>query len=579
MDDPLLPAKRKRDQLDAPSGMKEEEGARAARASAGEQLGVSGGGSPEAVTVALLSGHDDPCTNEQYTMWKERLFTDVWLQARHTQGNVSSAPTGRAALCLSWPLCRHPLYLTRLLLCLAAVSPIFRRVTRASRRARGCLAHACSWPASRRTSRSCSSAPSSCGAWTGTPSLWTCLAGSTPWRWWWRRVCGWRARGGVWHPSGLVCLARLTRSCCLTQALYSRRLRMSVGAGPYCVLDVLRVANFLDVRCVLDVALAFLQANLSTSNALRVASLGEAHGLADVRAAAVEFVVNNFEAMVGSGGDCAGSSSAMVDTGFVAIDKALLVELLQSDRLRVNGEMTVFRALMAWLDANDDLMAPPLTTEQPGQGITATGQSLPLDDDAPHDGHDAAGCNSAPQPGRPCPHHLLSLIRFQYIPQEFLFGEVAPHPRLQTLGAKDMLLSTLREFNVSNTLAAVPPAAPPSPATAATADPLPPSAEPGMLLSIKAYPPRQYDKVDSRTVPMGTQLRVRDCEELVRGLCDTLPVDQPIKFVMRMKQTIGQQGRLMQKSRRGSLKLHFDLPELPDERRDFWYPAEALSYV
>jgi hypothetical protein len=355
---------------------------------------------------------------------------------------------------------------------------------------------------------------------------------------------------------------------------------MSVGAGPHCVLDVLRVANFLDVRCVLDVALTFLKANLSTGNALRVATLGEVHGLADVRAAAVEFVVNNFEAMVGTWDGATSSSSAVADTGFVAIDKALLVELLQSDRLRVSGEMTVFRALMAWLDANDDLMAPPHTSEPPGQGTTATGQSLPLDDDAPHGGHDAAGCNSAPQPGRPCPPNLLSLIRFQYIPQEFLFGEVVPHPRLQTLGAKDLLLGTLQEFErmcTPHTVVAIPAGPPPG---AAPADPLPPPrpAEPGML-SIKAYPPRQYDKVDSRTVPMGTQLRVRDCEELVRGLCDTLPADQPIKFVMRMKQTIGQLGRLTQKSRRGSLKLHFDLPELPDERRDFWYPAEALSYV
>jgi hypothetical protein len=111
MDDPLLPAKRKRDQLDAPSGVVDvEEGARAARVAGCEQPGASSGSSPEAVTVALLSGHDDPCTNEQYTMWKERLFTDVWLQARHGQG---ATRLDRGALvCLPWS-CHLPPHLTR----------------------------------------------------------------------------------------------------------------------------------------------------------------------------------------------------------------------------------------------------------------------------------------------------------------------------------------------------------------------------------------------------------------------------------------------------------------------------------
>lgn len=407
-----------------------------------------------------------------------------------------------------------------------------------------------------------------------------------PWFGRWARVGG-KAPGSA--PLGALPLTLLpSLPASPPQALYSRRLRMSVGPGPHCVLDVLRVANFLDVRCVLDVALTFLKANLSASNALRVASLGEVHGLADVRAAGVEFVVANFEAMVG----CDASPSAVADTGFVTIDKALLIELLKSDRLRVSGEMTVFRALMAWLDANDDLMAPPPSTEPPGQG-----QSLPLDDDAPHDGlstagADAAGCNPMPQPGRPCPQHLLSLIRFQHIPLELLYREVIPHPRLQSLAAKQMVLDTTAlHFGLVDTAATTPGWAA-TPAGVGVAAPLPslPPAGPADGLaspvvaeagqpSFKGHPPRQYDKVDSRTVPMGTLLRVRDDEDMVRGLCDTTPADQPIKFVMRMKQTIGQLGRLMQKSRRGSLKLHFDLPELPDERRDFWYPAEALSYV
>jgi len=54
--------------------------------------------------------------------------------------------------------------------------------------------------------------------------------------------------------------------------------------------------------------------------------------------------------------------------------------------------------------------------------------------------------------------------------------------------------------------------------------------------------------------------------------------DAPIKFVSRMRVTIGQTGVLMAKSRRGSLKLRFDHLGLPAERRDFWYPAEALTF-
>ena len=82
MDEALLPAKRKRDSLDELYVVdKDEEGAKAGRAAGSEQA-CGSGGSGDGVTVALLSGHDDPCTNEQYTMWKERLFTDVWLQVR-----------------------------------------------------------------------------------------------------------------------------------------------------------------------------------------------------------------------------------------------------------------------------------------------------------------------------------------------------------------------------------------------------------------------------------------------------------------------------------------------------------------
>jgi hypothetical protein len=38
---------------------------------------------PDPPTEVLLSGHDDPGLAEQYALWRERLFTDVWLQIGH----------------------------------------------------------------------------------------------------------------------------------------------------------------------------------------------------------------------------------------------------------------------------------------------------------------------------------------------------------------------------------------------------------------------------------------------------------------------------------------------------------------
>ena len=149
MDEALLPAKRKRDSLEVLYVVdRDEEGAKAGRAAGSEQA-CGSGGSGDGVTVALLSGHDDPCTNEQYTMWKERLFTDVWLQVRQWSAACASGAhrmsRQRGAWGAFW-VSPPRAALTRRQLHTLCPPLTFRRVTRASQRAPGCPAPACCWP-------------------------------------------------------------------------------------------------------------------------------------------------------------------------------------------------------------------------------------------------------------------------------------------------------------------------------------------------------------------------------------------------------------------------------------------------
>jgi hypothetical protein len=215
------------------------------------------------------------------------------------------------------------------------------------------------------------------------------------------------------------------------------------------------------------------------------------------------------------------------------------------------------------------------------------------------------------QPGQP----LQVGLRLQHIPLEHLFREVSPHPRLQTLHAAQLIISTFAFHTLHpppppppppQAIAAaaaaahaadvaVPPGAAPPPPPAAAAEPAASAPSPASPLrsaggwlapagwscpgsSLAPQPPRRYSLVDPRVVRLHCALRVRDGEERVRQLCESLPADAPIKFVTRMRVTIGQTGVLMAKSRRGSLKLRFDHLGLPVDRRDFWYPPEALCY-
>jgi hypothetical protein len=117
--------------------------------------------------------------------------------------------------------------------------------------------------------------------------------------------------------------------------------------GPRSVLDVLRVANFLSVAVVNDAARGYLACHLAPRNALRVAALAEAHGLAEARDVAVAYAGDHFGEL----------AAAPVRCRLSRVDVGTLRVLLASDELRVEGELNVFTALMAWLDARDGEVA------------------------------------------------------------------------------------------------------------------------------------------------------------------------------------------------------------------------------
>jgi len=438
------------------------------------------------VEEVVLPGVDDPAVLEQFALWKERRFTDVWLQVRPSLSlspNRLSRTTAQAGHVGAPEGPRIPG--TRMLL--ASVSPYIRKLLLGTQQIPGLQGD----------------------------TIFVDVSG------------GAEALAQLVEVRGRAAAARelplheRPSLNCPAQALYSRRLRLSMR-GAHSVLDVLRVANFLAVACVLDAARQFLASHLRAGNALRVAALAEAHGLPEAKSAALRFAGEHFEELL----------ACPKRYGLTGLDQRSLMSLLSSDALRVDGELGVFRALMHWLDTREE-------EEGAASAVSPHPAVLPPS---------ASEVNAHPTP--PCPPHLLALIRLQHIPLEALYREVSPHPRMQAVLAKQCIIDTSAfHHSVAN------------PADA----------------PLTAQPPRRYARVDARIVRVGTVLRVLEDLETVRRLCDTLPPDQPIKFVGRMTATVGQRGEIVQKSRRGALKLRFEGLSLPEDRKDYWFPAEALT--
>lgn len=201
------------------------------------------------------------------------------------------------------------------------------------------------------------------------------------------------------------------------------------------------------------------------------------------------------------------------------VDEGTLAHLLASDLLVCASELDVFNVLMAWLDARDA---------------------------------EAEAAGGAPD-RTACPAHLFRLLRLQHVPLEDLYGSVAPHPRLHTAPAQALLVHIFAHVLL--------------PTGTVAPSVLPP------------LPMRRYTQVNGRAVQLQDRLRVRACEAQVRLLCETLPAENPIKFVSKMKVTVGQVGVVTTKSRRGSLKLRFEGLDLPEDKKEYWFPPEALCYM
>ena len=198
----------------------------------------------------------------------------------------------------------------------------------------------------------------------------------------------------------------------------------------------------------------------------------------------------------------------------------------------------------------------------------------------------AATDGGAARPARPrqCPPALLQLLRLAHVPLETLLREVNPHPRLQSATAKQAQVEALAAHlapGAGEKAAEAAAGAAPAAAAAAAAAPAPGAAAACVLFPSVGQlpPPRKYSRVDARTVRSGALLRVRSGEARVRALCESLPSDNPIHFVPRMAKTIGMAGVLVAKSRRGSLKLRFEGLDLPPDKREYWFPSQALTYA
>ncbi len=151
--------------------------------------------------------------------------------------------------------------------------------------------------------------------------------------------------------------------------------------GASSVLDVLRVANFLAVAVVNDAARDYLAAHLAPRNALRIAALAEAHGLSEARDVAVTYAGDHFGEL----------AAAPARSRLSRVDAPTLRALLASDALRVDGELDVFLALMAWLDAREGAAAAAAGAAGGGGAAAAAEES------------------NAPQPAA-CPPDLLGAL-------------------------------------------------------------------------------------------------------------------------------------------------------------------------
>lgn len=95
----------------------------------------------------------------------------------------------------------------------------------------------------------------------------------------------------------------------------------------------------------LSFCLNFLQQEIDVENCLDVASFAEAYGMADLKRFAEDFLLIHFQ-------------EVSTTTKFQDLSAERLIEFLQSNALSAPSELTVFRAVVAWVEADPTRRLP-----------------------------------------------------------------------------------------------------------------------------------------------------------------------------------------------------------------------------
>ncbi|KAJ8007572.1 hypothetical protein DPEC_G00095430 [Dallia pectoralis] len=122
---------------------------------------------------------------------------------------------------------------------------------------------------------------------------------------------------------------------------YSGCLTLSWGS----VFEITCTALQLQFQPALSLCLDFMVQEMETKTCLDVASFAEAYGLPELLEAANDFVLRNFQEV---------SSNLK----FLDLTAEKLLEYLVCDGLCVPSELTVFRAVVAWLEADPEERLP-----------------------------------------------------------------------------------------------------------------------------------------------------------------------------------------------------------------------------
>ncbi|XP_047111182.1 kelch-like protein 12 [Schistocerca piceifrons] len=108
------------------------------------------------------------------------------------------------------------------------------------------------------------------------------------------------------------------------------------------VQSLLAAANLLQVLPVRDAACQYLESHMDTTNCVGIHCFAETHACTELQEKAYNYTLKNFREVSRS-------------EEFLNLSAAKLVEFVSSDNLEVEGEDTVFQAIMRWFNHSPEL--------------------------------------------------------------------------------------------------------------------------------------------------------------------------------------------------------------------------------